>query len=68
MTSLHGTIAGTKIDAMRVSLKKKLTSISDIPSYFVAFSAGIARLVTAGRQESGNSGIRVFYDTFQSEN
>ncbi len=49
MTLLHGTMAGAEIDALRLSLKKKLISFSELPSHIVAFRTGLARLVTDGQ-------------------
>jgi hypothetical protein len=47
MTLLHGTMTGAEVDALRQPLKKKLSTVSDLPSHIVAFRGVLVRLETA---------------------
>ncbi len=49
MTLLHGTVTGAKVDLLRLPLKKKLSSLADLPTHIVLFRGYLARLTTAGQ-------------------
>ncbi len=37
MTALHGTMMGSDVDALRLSLKKKLSALANLPAQIVTF-------------------------------
>ncbi len=49
MTLLHGTVTGAEVDLLRLPLKKKLSSLADLPAHIVLFRGYLARLTTAGQ-------------------
>jgi hypothetical protein len=48
MTALHGTMAGAEVDALRLPLKKQLSTIFELLPHIVTFRGHLARLATAG--------------------
>ncbi len=59
MTALHG----TKVDALRLPLRKKLTAIADLPSHIVAFRGTLGRLTTVGQVPLALDAYRWFLAT-----
>jgi hypothetical protein len=58
MTALHGTMTGAELDALRLSLKKKL--LADLPAHIVLFRGHLARLTTAGQAPLDLGAYRLF--------
>ncbi len=46
MTALYETMRGAEVDALCLPLRKKLTTISDLPGHIVAFRGALGRLAT----------------------
>jgi hypothetical protein len=55
MTLLHGTMMGAEVDALRLPLRKKLTSISDLPGHIMAFRGTLGRLATTSNSRLSSS-------------
>ncbi len=49
MTALHWALTGVEVDALRLPLKKKLSTLTDLPAHIVTFRGHLARLTTAGQ-------------------
>jgi hypothetical protein len=60
MTALHGTMTGAEVDALRLPLKKKLSSIVDLLAHIVTFRGHLARLTTAGQAPLALDAYRLF--------
>jgi hypothetical protein len=60
MTALHGAMAGAEVDALRLSLKKKLTVLAELPAPIVMFREHLARLTTAGHAPLVFDAYRLF--------
>ncbi len=60
MAVLHGTMTGAEVDALRLSLKKKLSAVSDLPLHTVAFRVVLAWLTTAGQAPLELDGFGLF--------
>ncbi len=63
MTALHGTMTVAEVDAIRLSLRKKLTAIADLPSHIVAFRGTLSRLTTVGQVPLALDAYRWFLAT-----
>ena len=63
MTALHGVMTGAEVDALRQPLKKKLSSVSDLPSHIVTFRGVLARLANAGQATLPFDVYRLFLAT-----
>jgi hypothetical protein len=60
MTALHGTVTGAEVDLLRLPLKKKLSSLADLPAHIVTFRGHLARLTTAGQGPLDLDAYRIF--------
>ncbi len=49
MTVLHGAMNGAEVDALRLPLKKNLTTVFELPARIDSFRGTFARLATAGQ-------------------
>jgi hypothetical protein len=63
MTVLNGTMTGADVDALRLPLKKKLSSVSDLLAHIVAFRGVIAQLTIAGQAPITLDAFRLFLAT-----
>jgi hypothetical protein len=56
-------MTGAEVDALRLSLRKKLTAISDLPGHIVAFRGTLGRLTTVGQVPLALDAYRWFLAT-----
>jgi hypothetical protein len=66
MTRLHGTVTGVEVDLSRLPLKKKLSSLADLPAHIVLFRRHLARLTTAGQAPLDLDAYRWFLASLSS--
>ncbi len=66
MTLLHGAVNGAKVDLLRLPLKKKLSSLADLPAHIVLFRGYLARLTTAGQTPLDLDAYRWFLASLSS--
>jgi hypothetical protein len=66
MTLLHGTVTGAEVDLLRLPLKKKLSSLADLPAHIVLFMGYLARLTTAGQASLDLVAYRLFLASLSS--
>jgi hypothetical protein len=59
MTALHEKMTGAE-DALHPSLKKKLSSLADLPAHIITFRGHLARLTTAGQAPLVLDAYRLF--------
>jgi hypothetical protein len=55
MTALHGTMTGAEVGSLRLPLKKKRSTLADLPAHIVTFRGHLARLTTAGQAPLASS-------------
>jgi hypothetical protein len=60
MTALHETMTGAEVDALRLPLKKKLSSVADLPAHILTFRGHLARLTTPGQAPLALDAYRLF--------
>ncbi len=53
-------MTGAEVDALRLSLKKKLSALVDLSAHIVTFRGHLARLTTAGQAPLGLNAYRLF--------
>ncbi len=63
MTVLHGAMTSAEIDALRLPLKKKLSSVSSLPAHIAAFRGVLAQLDIAGQALITLDAFRLFLAT-----
>jgi hypothetical protein len=66
MTLLHGTVTGAEVDLLRLFLKKKLSSLADLPAHIVLFRGYLAWLNTAGQAPLDLDAYRWFLASLSS--
>jgi hypothetical protein len=66
MTALHGTVTGAEVDLLRLPLKKKLSSLADVPVHIVLFRGHLTRLTTAGQAPLDLDAYRLFLASLSS--
>jgi hypothetical protein len=66
MTRLHGTMTGAEVDLLRLPLKKKLSSLADLPAHIVLLRGHLARLTTAGQAPLDLDAYRWFLASLSS--
>ncbi len=66
MTLLHGTVTGAEVNLLRLPLKKKLSSLIDLPAQIVLFRGYLARLTTAGQAPLDLDAYRWFLASLSS--
>jgi hypothetical protein len=66
MTRLHGTVTGADVNLLRLPLKKKLSSLADLPAHIVLFRGHLARLTTVGQAPLDLDAYRWFLASLSS--